>query len=113
MAAPRGTRRRASQSTLGRIAAAMMNAPKRRAMSTFSFHSARAATTTAPITSAAIAARAAVWRIGRVFAAREERKTAVLEPDERICWESRRHAVVLAKPLARSTMFGVLGFVLF
>jgi len=49
----------------------------------------------------------------RVFAAREERKTAVLEPDEPICWESRRHAVVLARPLARSSMFGVLGFLLF
>jgi uncharacterized membrane protein YdbT with pleckstrin-like domain len=37
----------------------------------------------------------------------------VLEPDERTCWESRRHAVVLVKPLARSTVFGALGFVIF
>ena len=37
----------------------------------------------------------------------------MLEPDERTCWESRRHAVVLAKPLARSAVFGVLGFVIF
>jgi membrane protein YdbS with pleckstrin-like domain len=40
-------------------------------------------------------------------------KLPVLEPDERTCWESRRHAVVLAKPLARSTVFGALGFVIF
>ena len=37
----------------------------------------------------------------------------MLGPDERTCWESRRHAVVLAKPLARSAVFGVLGFVIF
>jgi uncharacterized membrane protein YdbT with pleckstrin-like domain len=37
----------------------------------------------------------------------------VLEPDERTCWESRRHAVLLVKPLARSTVFGALGFVIF
>jgi uncharacterized membrane protein YdbT with pleckstrin-like domain len=37
----------------------------------------------------------------------------VLAPDERTCWESRRHAVVLVKPLARSSVLGVLGFVVF
>jgi uncharacterized membrane protein YdbT with pleckstrin-like domain len=37
----------------------------------------------------------------------------VLAPDERTCWESRRHAVVLVKPLVRSSVLGVLGFVVF
>jgi uncharacterized membrane protein YdbT with pleckstrin-like domain len=37
----------------------------------------------------------------------------VLGAEERICWESRRHAVVLAKPLARSGALGVIGFVVF
>ncbi len=37
----------------------------------------------------------------------------MLGPEERICWESRRHAVVLAKPLARSSLLGVLGLVVF
>lgn len=37
----------------------------------------------------------------------------MLAPDERTCWESRRHAVVLVKPLARSSVLGVLGFVVF
>jgi membrane protein YdbS with pleckstrin-like domain len=35
----------------------------------------------------------------------------VLGPNERTCWESRRHAIVLVRPLARSSLFGVLGFV--
>lgn len=37
----------------------------------------------------------------------------MLEADERICWESRRHAVVLAKPLARASLLGGAGFVVF
>jgi len=37
----------------------------------------------------------------------------MLAPDERTCWESRRHAVVLVKPLARSAALGVIGFVFF
>jgi uncharacterized membrane protein YdbT with pleckstrin-like domain len=37
----------------------------------------------------------------------------VLAPGERTCWKSRRHAVVLVKPLARSAVLGVLGFVVF
>jgi hypothetical protein len=37
----------------------------------------------------------------------------MLAPDERTCWESRRHAVVLAKPLARAAALGILGFAVF
>jgi uncharacterized membrane protein YdbT with pleckstrin-like domain len=37
----------------------------------------------------------------------------LLGPGERTCWESRRHAVVLVKPLARSALLGILGFVVF
>ncbi len=44
---PIGTRRRASHSTLGRIAAAMMNARKSSAMTMRSFQSASADATTA------------------------------------------------------------------
>jgi membrane protein YdbS with pleckstrin-like domain len=33
--------------------------------------------------------------------------------DERTCWESRRHAVVLARPLGRGIALGVGGFVCF
>jgi membrane protein YdbS with pleckstrin-like domain len=54
-----------------------------------------------------------VWRIERVFAPGAERETSLLGPDERTVWESRRHAVVLAKPLARSSLLGVLGFFVF
>ena len=32
---------------------------------------------------------------------------------ERTCWESRRHAVVLARPLARAVSLGLLGFACF
>lgn len=54
-----------------------------------------------------------------MFAARRERKTAA-EPgsvrrrgDERICWRSRRHAVVLAQPVGRGVALGVVGFAAF
>lgn len=33
--------------------------------------------------------------------------------DERICWRSRRHAVVLARPVARGLALGVVGFAAF
>jgi hypothetical protein len=35
------------------------------------------------------------------------------QPDEQICWESRRHAVVLARSLARGLMLGLGGFICF
>src|SRR5437899_4010183 len=53
-------RRRASQSTLGRIAAAKMKARKRSARTSFSFHSARARMMIAPPLRVATAARWAV-----------------------------------------------------
>ncbi len=34
-------------------------------------------------------------------------------PEEQTCWESRRHAVVLARPLARGLTLGLGGFVCF
>ena len=37
----------------------------------------------------------------------------MLTPGERTCWESRRHAIVLARPLARSLALGVGGFAVF
>jgi uncharacterized membrane protein YdbT with pleckstrin-like domain len=37
----------------------------------------------------------------------------VLTAGERTCWESRRHAIVLARPLARSLALGVGGFAVF
>jgi hypothetical protein len=33
--------------------------------------------------------------------------------DERVRWESRRHAVVLVRPLARALALGVVGFICF
>jgi membrane protein YdbS with pleckstrin-like domain len=33
--------------------------------------------------------------------------------EEQICWESRRHAVVLARPLSRGVILGLGGFVCF
>lgn len=33
--------------------------------------------------------------------------------DERTCWESRRHGIVLARPLTRSLALGLVGFVSF
>lgn len=35
------------------------------------------------------------------------------QSEERTCWESRRHAVVLARPLARGLTLGLGGFVCF
>jgi uncharacterized membrane protein YdbT with pleckstrin-like domain len=32
---------------------------------------------------------------------------------EQTCWESRRHAIVLAKPLARGLILGLAGFICF
>src|SRR5687768_2681818 len=60
-------RRRASPSTPGRIAAAMMNARNRSATSSRSSHSARASTTIPPTTSVATAARLAVSVIAGCF----------------------------------------------
>jgi uncharacterized membrane protein YdbT with pleckstrin-like domain len=37
----------------------------------------------------------------------------MLVPMEQTCWESRRHAIVLAKPLARGLILGLAGFVCF
>jgi hypothetical protein len=37
----------------------------------------------------------------------------VLSSGERTCWESRRHAIVLARPLARSLALGLGGFAVF
>lgn len=34
-------------------------------------------------------------------------------PEEQTCWESRRHAVVLVKPLARGVTLGLAGFACF
>jgi hypothetical protein len=55
-----------------------------------------------------------------VFARRREQETGRegLDPmwtdaEERTCWDSRRHAVVLARPLARSVSVGLVGFVCF
>ena len=33
--------------------------------------------------------------------------------EERTCWESRRHAIVLARPLARALSLSLVGFVCF
>ena len=35
------------------------------------------------------------------------------QPDEHTCWESRRHAIVLARPFARGLTLGLGGFVCF
>jgi membrane protein YdbS with pleckstrin-like domain len=35
------------------------------------------------------------------------------QPEEDTCWESRRHAIVLARPLARGLTLGLGGFVCF
>jgi membrane protein YdbS with pleckstrin-like domain len=50
-----------------------------------------------------------------VFAARRDRKTAVEagQVPGRTCWESRRHAIVLARPVARALALGVAGLACF
>src|ERR1700693_6385309 len=113
---PRGTRaRRWSQSTPGRIAAAMMNPRKSRAMTTLIFQSAIARTTIEPATSVTTAARLAVMPIIRGFFPRLSNPAPPMlaPPDERVSLDARRHGVVLVKPLSRALAIAVLGVTAF
>ncbi len=77
MPTPRGTPRSASDSIVGRIAAARMKAKKRSAASSFSCQSASAATTIPPATSVASAARWAVSFTPPAFPVRAVLKRAL------------------------------------
>ncbi len=86
----------------------------------FSFQRASAVTTVATTTRLATNARLAVWamrwswpRAGNGKPAAKARGPMWTRTRERTCWESRRHAVVLARPLARGLAFGAVGFVCF
>src|SRR5919202_935514 len=107
--------RRASASMPGRIAAAMMNARKRSARTSFSFQSARTPTTIAITTSVAIAARLAVSPITRDFSPRSEGDKPMAARTEEVRLDERRHAIVLVRPFLRAlvlTTGGVSTFVL-
>src|SRR5688500_9960220 len=97
----------------GRIAAATMNAMKRRAISTFSFQRASTSTMTLTATSVAKKARRAVSATphflprrggpnGRNAGHPAEAADMPEARDEHVCLEMRRHGVVLARPLVRS-----------
>ena len=115
---PRGMPRSCSRSTPGRIAAATMKPRKRSARISFSFQRASATATVATTTRAAMKARLAIWVMGwsspRAGNGNRRRR---LVPCGRgrtsVRWESRRHAVVLVRPLARALALGVVGFVCF
>src|SRR6266545_3317901 len=112
----RGTPRRLSASMPGHIAAAMMNARKSSAMTSFSFQSASATATIPMTTSVAIAALLAVSFMTRDFSPQGEGgKPMVRSPSEQVCLDDRRHAIVLAGPLLRAVGLaagGASGFVL-
>src|SRR5919109_3367627 len=113
---PRGMPRRWSASTPGRIAAAMMKARNSRAISTFSFHSARAVTTTPTKTTAAMKARRAVFRIRgnsrRKGGAPGEAGCVRVESGEQVCLDSRRHGAVLTRPFVRAFLLCGVGVAL-
>src|SRR5687767_13395532 len=102
-------RRRRIASMPGRIAAATMKARKRSAISTRTFHSASASTTTAPTTTATTNALRAVSVSTRDCWPRREGAKPM---SETIRVESRLHGVVLAWPLARAGLLGIAGAVL-
>src|SRR6266511_2540308 len=112
----RGTPRRLSASMPGHIAAAMMNARKSSAITSFSFQSASATATIPMTTSVAIAALLAVSFMTRDFSPQGEGgKPMVRSPSEQVCLDDRRHAIVLAGPLLRAVGLaagGASGFVL-
>ena len=107
----RGRRaRRRSHSTPGRIAAETMKPRKSSAITTLIFQRASASTTIEPETSVTTAARLAVAVISRVSSLFVEAFNPVLSnPEERVCVDSRRHGVVLVKPLSRALALAVLG----
>src|SRR5215217_1336943 len=97
-----------------------MKPRKSSARITFSFHSASAATTTAPTTTAKTKARTAVCLTHGCSppAGNGKPPQKLWGPmwtvaDERTCWESRRHAVVLARTFARSFALALLGLAAF
>ena len=119
-AEPRGTRWRARASMPGRIAAAMMKARKRRAISTFSFQ--RASTRRRRRRRSAWRRRpgercrpASLWpgcrsRKRQECGGRADRSACMPENrDEHVCLEMRRHGVVLARPLIRSGGVAIAG----
>src|SRR5690349_9588917 len=100
----------------GRIAEAMMKPRKSSAITSRSFHSARASATIAITTSVATADRLAVSPITRDFSPGSEGgKPMARSPKEQVRLDERRHAIVLAGPLVRSLALGaggISGFVL-
>src|ERR1700756_5467694 len=75
---------RFSHSTLGRMAAAMMNPRKSRAMTALIFHRARAATTIDSATRVAVAARRGIAAVGAVAAVWRWDRTRVVLTGERL-----------------------------
>src|SRR5437764_11019616 len=105
---------RSSHSTPGRIAAAMMNPRKMRAMTALIFQSASAATTIESATRVAVAARRAVAPMARgLWPCGESRKPMVDGFPQRIYVDARRHGVVLVRPLGRAFLLALLGAIAF
>src|SRR5918998_6651953 len=120
MPPPRGMPRRRSASTPGRIAAAIVKARKSRARRIFSFQSASAPAKTArTIAEATNALRAVsftrlVWPClsGRKRPRRGEAAAVILNRDEEVQLEARRHGIVLARPLVGAIVLAGAGGVL-
>src|ERR687888_50402 len=107
---PRGIPRRFSASTPGRIAAATMKPRKTSERTSFSFHSARAPTTTATPTSVATNAFRAVPAIPGISRLTANGANPVWSsPQERICLEERRHGIVLLRPFVKALALGAFG----
>src|SRR5262245_43300133 len=112
MPTPRGMRAfRSSQSTLGRIAAAMMKPRKSRAITIRISQRTSAPTTIATATVVAIAARRATLPISRVFSpCVETRKPMLATSEEHVFLDARRHGVVLVRPFVRAVLIAAAGW---
>src|SRR5437879_5463805 len=107
-------RRRASQSTPGRTAAAMMKPKRIRAKRSFSFQSATATTTIAPATSVATAVRRAVCPMTRDFSPGGEARKPMQTSEGELVWlDARRHGIVLLRPFLKAGVVAAGGVVLF
>src|SRR5262245_38315942 len=88
-----------------------MKPRKSSAMTIRIFQSASAKTMIDPVTSVTIAARRAVVPIPGFLPAAAKGGTPMLEQEEQICLDARRHGIVLLRPLSRAAAFALLGAV--
>src|SRR3954465_8310228 len=99
-----------SQSTPGRIAAAMITPRKKSAITTLIFQRMSAAMTIESTTRVTMAARLAVELMSRVSSPYVEAGKPMLgESEEQVVLDSRRHGVVLVRPLLRALVLALLG----